>query len=250
MIESTRGPSDLIFNRSRLEEQLIDECDGLKGRILNYGGHPVSRADNLVFGKNLGKVLFHIIDERLASNVRHQFAKLKRLHEDMEKRGIDITAQSGLWLPALADQEAGDTQANITISPGWVTYKKDTGKVLQSIMKTSENLAQKVRREYGTLPYLLICCKRGRDYRITITGETRNPDAESSPLRGREKFHLNDFAIAIGDELKINDPVKNRFRKKRIDAWRGVEIPLAEYKTTSGDGKWLVYPPREDVLPE
>jgi len=68
------------------------------------------------------KYLFHIPKGGPTElEVRHKIRQLRRLTDYLKTYGFELKHNQGLWIPAVADQEEGDTQLNVMVSENWVT---------------------------------------------------------------------------------------------------------------------------------
>ena len=240
METNAKGPNDLIYNRSRLDEQLIKESKKGNVKLFDFGGTACTRSEHYPYGK----LLFHVLDPDLAVDVRQTLQKLNNLCIFMAEHAVNLSEEKGLWLPAVADETLGDTQVNVTVSESWTTRTRKAHTIRRTMRNIEGSKAWKALHFFSDqYDSFRTVARSGQNYRITIRGSERNPDHEDPRYKGREMLCMNDFAIALGETLRINTPA-NRFRPKRADAWRGVADPLFRYHTQN-EIEWLVYPPKE-----
>ena len=178
------------------------------------------------------KYLFHIPKGGPTElEVRHKIRQLRRLTDYLKTYGFELKHNQGLWIPAVADQEEGDTQLNVMVSENWVTKNVTAAAISDDLSSAnSPDIRSVLDRASASFSEFRICRRSGHSYRVAI----RNKDGS------RRTSGLNQFCIALGDQIQIVT-ADNRYRKKRGDAWRGVEKPLFKYVGREGP-TWFVYP--------
>ncbi len=220
-----RTANDLVYVRGELRDVLLDgESAGLcEVVVVKNDALSLDRSKYLFWVKEGGP---------FQEQVRTYLRRLQRLQDYLRDFDFDLRYNQGLWVPAVADSEYGDTQINIMKSENWVTETLSPQQVHDDIASTNRaEVRAELDRAAQSYSELRICRRSGNAYRVAIRDS-----------KGKRRTRgLNQFCVALGDKLKIVT-VDGRFRKKREDAWRGVEEPLFKY-LGKGGSTWMVYPP-------
>lgn len=220
-----REKNDLIHTRCRLEQEL---------RALHAADPQTDRIIEVVASAYTQKHIYRVRSEAGRALVRQRMLALGRLRAYLEAQGESLRDNARIWLPAVADPEAGDTLVNLTASENWVT---------REVSAAALHLEAELGDDAQWLPALepearfRLCRRSGHHYRVAI----RNPralDARGEPC-GRRVQALNDFAVILG-EIPLNLP-RDGVRAKNRHAWRGVAPALFTFVGERGQ-KWLVYP--------
>ncbi len=222
-ILTQRTADDLIYTRSELRDILLDAVDTGDCQVTVIKGH----AQDI----NRCKYLFWIPEPgAFQEQVRTYLRRLRRLYDYLVDFGMELKHNQGLWMPGVADFEAGDRQINITASENWVSRKMSIDQLHNDIASLNRGEARaQLDRAAQSYSEFQICRRSGISYRVAI----RNAKGE------RRTCGLNQYCVVLGAvQIVTKDP---RYRKKRADAWRGVEEPLFKYIGREGP-LWLVYP--------
>ncbi len=226
-----RTINDFVYVRSELRDILLD------GEA--SGGCEVVVVKNDALHLERCKYLFWIKDGgSFQEMVRLHLRRLQRLHGYLTDFGLDLRTNQGLWMPAIADSEHGDVQINIMVSKdNWVTKNLTPQEIHDDLASSNRaEVRALIDRAAQSHSELRICRKSGKAYRVAVR------DAHGN----RRTCGLNQYCIALGDRLKVV-MADNRYRKKRGDAWRGVEEPLFKYLGKNGS-TWFVYPGLEQGI--
>jgi len=215
---------DLVYVRCELRDLLLAGVDAGLCEVTAVKNHE-SRID-------LAKYMFRVNeDSRLYHETRIALRRLNKLYEFLGEHGLEPKYNQGLWMPAVADSEQGDTQLNIMVSENWVTKKVDAREIHDDFATTIQDEVRmqldKVAQNYSKF---MVCRRSGNAYRVAIR------DKEGK----RRTRGLNNYCIALGEHIHAV-PRDKRYRKKRHDAWRGVDAPLFSYVGREGP-TWFVYP--------
>ena len=219
-----RAANDLVYVRGELRDILLDgELNGAC-EVIDIKIDPLSL--------DKSKYLFWIKEDgQFQEQVREHLRRLKRLSEYLINFGMELKHNQGLWVPAVADSEEGDTQINIMKSENWVTKNLSIQAIHDDLASSNRAAAgQALDRAAQSYSEFRICRRSGNAYRVAVR------DAKGK----RRTSGLNQYCIAIGDKLHVVTSDK-RYRRKRVDAWRGVEEPLFKYVGKEGP-TWFVYP--------
>jgi len=244
------GVKDLMFSRTQLEGVLRDFC-AVGAGVAHVVYHNIGLGD-----KEVVKTLYHLTDAPAMDEVRHRMAGLRRLEaaikaspylEDKDEAGQPkkdaLEKERGLWLPALADAEAGDTQINVAISENWSPKKATLEQIAEEMTEADGTPERGLLAKYGQQYAEFALCRRsGNTCRVAI----RNPafTDEAGKVVGRRVFSINDYCIVLGEvPIKFPPTPEERVRHKRSDAWMGVEEPLFRFRGARGR-LWEVHPPR------
>ncbi|WP_429885582.1 hypothetical protein [Geoalkalibacter halelectricus] len=221
-----REKNDLIFTRCALQQMLQEATHDQKPRasLITVAHSPYTH-----------KVIYRVRDERLADQVRQKMLGLERLRAFLETQGQTLRKNARIWLPAVADPLAGDTQINLTASENWVTREMS---VPQLYLEAERGRSDQALPALCAQSSYRLCRRSGHHYRVAI----RNPNAHDAQgaLCGRRVQALNDFAIILSESLPLNLP-RGGVRAKNRHAWRGVTPALFTMIGARGQ-QWLVYP--------
>lgn len=192
------------------------------------------------------KALYRLTDGRHLRAVRNRLVELKGLRRDLEaaalEHGVALTRQIGLWLPAVADQEAGDRWVNVMV------YANRAGRVLPahdayalaSAGRNGPRTLSRMEELARTLEHVRLSRDAGQAFRLMIAGDQR---ATLNRRTGHEDryalYNLHDFALVLGD-LPVNLPQPDRPRRRRRGALDLAQEPLCTFYDR--DGLWAVYP--------
>lgn len=225
-----RTAHDFIYVRSELRDLLLSEADSGLCKVTVIKGH-ASKIDQC-------KYLFRVNeDSSLYDQVRGYLRRLNKLFEYLKEHGLDLKYNQGLWMPAVADSEQGDIQLNIMVSENWVTKNIDAKQLHDDFATTNQDdVRLQLDRAAQVHSAFRVCRRSGNAYRVAI----RNQDGK------RRTSGINQYCIALGDRLHVVTQ-DGRYRKKRHDAWRGVEEPLFKYVGREGP-TWFVYPDSPNAL--
>lgn len=218
-----RTANDLFYTRSELRDILLDaeaagdcQMDVVKGHTQDI---------------NRCKYLFWIPEGgAFQEQIRTYLRRLQRLYDSLVDFGMDLKHNQGLWMPGVADFAAGDRQINVMASENWASRKMSVDQ-LHSDIASSNRAEVRVLLDRAAQSHseLRICRRSGTSYRIAI----RNEEGV------RRTCGLNQYCVVLGEVQVVTKD--QRYRKKRADAWRGVEEPLFKYIGREGP-LWLVYP--------
>jgi hypothetical protein len=212
--------NDLIFSRNDLSRWLLSLSDTqCRVTVVKKAGV-----------KAPAKRLFQVIDPVCFAEVRRRVSGLERLRDKLTELEVDFKANQGLWLPMVADEDAGDYQFNLMASPSWNTRKVAAGQLVDEAHPNERDKVTLQVSKIGEARPVKMVRESGKAYRVAV----RNHDAE------RRVQSLHEFAVILGAQVIVNLPDR-RPRAKRVDAWRGVTPPLF---TFSGQKErfWMVYP--------
>lgn len=228
---------DLTGSRKRLLELLLDNC--AKGRGVAHG-FPCASSRRIERG---AKYLFVIREEKLAMKVRDLVDQLLQLRGRIEHLVGDLQREQGLWLPALIDAAAGDTQVNLMVHTSRHSREIPTP-ALGALMLDDDYEA--LRPHLETLnrrfPTVRLARDAGKAYRLNVRGAQRRTAATGGKTGEKpyEVIGMNGFAVVLG-EVQVVLPVVGRFRATRRDAVYNAP-PLLEFSGRR-DRPWKVYPP-------
>jgi hypothetical protein len=228
---------DLTGSRKRLLELLLDNC--AKGRGVAHS-FPCVSSRRIERG---AKYLFAISDEHLAEQVRNLSGQLLQLRGQIESLAGDLHREQGLWLPALIDAAAGDTQVNLMVHTSRHSREIPTTE-LSTLMISDDYEALRPHLESlnRRFPTVRLARDAGKAYRLTVRGHGRHTAATGGKTgeKSYEVIGLNGFAVVLGD-VQVVLPVVGRFRATRRDSVYSAP-PLLEFSGRR-DRPWKVYPP-------
>jgi len=219
-----RSANDFIYVRSELRDLLLEGENSGLCQVTVIKGHN-SRI-------NQCKYLFRVNEDSLLyGEVRVYLRRLNNLFDYLKEHGLDLKFNQGLWMPAVADSEQGDTQLNVMVSENWVT-KKISGQDIHDDFATTnqEDVRLQLDRAQRDYSGFRVCRRSGHAYRVAIRNEAGQ----------RRTCGFNQYCIVLGEGVHVV-PRDRRYRKKRLDAWRGVDAPLFSYVGREGP-TWFVYP--------
>ena len=218
--------------RARVEEMLKEF--GVEGVADVYEVYRREGARGVVT-----KTIYYLDDPDAVVEVRRRLADLQRMRQGLE-RNPAVTITRGLWLPAVADRAAGDTQVNVHISQNWAS-KTMTSEEIEGEIGADAILERVALSRYREEHRSFVACRAsGSDCRVAIC----NPMARdgSGKIVGVRTQGLNDYCVVLGG-ITIVYPQTERHRRKRADAWRGAEEPLFRFRGRGGQ-MWEVHRPR------
>lgn len=214
---------DYVFVRCELRDLLLAGCDdGLCGVDVIKNSTQIDQC----------KYAFKVHeDSRLYHDVKVSLRQLGKLYEFLVEQGLDNRSDQGLWKPAVADADQGDTQLNIMVSENWSTMQCTASQIHDDIAgANADDVRQQLDTQAQIYKHFKVCRRSGQAFKVAIRSEDG-----SRRTRG-----LNNYCLAVGEKIRMV-PRDIRYRRKRKDAWRGVEEPLFSFVGKRGQ-TWMVYP--------